>query len=397
MQKDVRSELIGRVRARRAELEQTILTRIQETTLSVAGEADAGYLAGLHAAVGAAIDHGLSALEHGQERIGPTPAKALLQARRAARAGVSVDTVLRRYVLGSNVVSDFLMQETDRVDFPDKGTLLREMLGEQASVLDRLMTAITNEYTDELERAQRSPEQGRIERVRKLLAGQCSDTAELGYELGDWHLGAIASGDGAVQALKRIAEGLGTALLWVPWGEDAAWGWLGRPHALAAVEAARAVGEQEETGKLLVALGEPGQGYEGWRITHLQAQAALSVALRTPRPVTRYADVALVASVLRDDALARSLVEIYLSPLGDRQNGGAALRETLRAYFAAERNASSAASALGVARHTVERRLRSIEERLGQRLRTRQAELEVALRLEELGDRPNVQDAPDAT
>jgi sugar diacid utilization regulator len=94
--------------------------------------------------------------------------------------------------------------------------------------------------------------------------------------------------------------------------------------------------------------------------------------------------VALLASVLNDDALAGSLIEIYLAPLGGSENGGAILRRTLRAYFAAERNASSAASALGVTRHTVQNRLRTIEEKLGQSLRTRQAELEVALRLEEL-------------
>jgi DNA-binding PucR family transcriptional regulator len=62
------------------------------------------------------------------------------------------------------------------------------------------------------------------------------------------------------------------------------------------------------------------------------------------------------------------------------------LRQTLRAYFAAERNASSAAAALGVARHTIENRLRKIEERLDRRLSTCLAELEVALRVEEYLD-----------
>ena len=61
-------------------------------------------------------------------------------------------------------------------------------------------------------------------------------------------------------------------------------------------------------------------------------------------------------------------------------------RKTLRAYFAAGRNAATAAAALGVDRHTVERRLNSIETRLGRQLHTCHAELEVALRLEELGD-----------
>ncbi|MGN6372189.1 MAG: helix-turn-helix domain-containing protein [Solirubrobacteraceae bacterium] len=94
--------------------------------------------------------------------------------------------------------------------------------------------------------------------------------------------------------------------------------------------------------------------------------------------------MALLAAALRDDTLARSLREIYLSPLEDSRDGGAVLRETLRAYLAAERNASSAAAALGVARNTVDYRLRAIEKRLGRSLQRFTAELEVALALKEI-------------
>jgi hypothetical protein len=335
----------------------------------------------------AAIDYGLAGVEHGEELMGPVPPETILQAHRAARAGVSLDTVLRRYVLGSTLLGDFLMQEADRGDFPDSGRTLREMLGAQATALDRLMTAITHEYTRELEHSERSPERRRAERVQRLLAGGTCDSVELGYELDGWHVGAIVIGADPVEALKAIAAELGSRLLCVSRGEDAAWAWIGTSCEATVGELERAACAHAGARETTIALGETGWGLEGWRLTHLQAQAALRVALRDAVPVTRYADVALLSSVLRDDALAASLVEIYLSPLGGRDNGGAALRETLRAYFAAERNASSAASALGVARHTVEKRLRMIEEKLGQRLRTRQAELEVALRLEELSDR----------
>ncbi|MGH2878506.1 MAG: helix-turn-helix domain-containing protein [Solirubrobacteraceae bacterium] len=396
----VRMELVERVRARRPELEQAILARIGELAASLAGEEDAGYVVGLRAAVVAAVEHGLAGIEHGlaggergRERMGAAPPEAIAQVRRAARASVSLDTVLRRYMLGSTVVGDFLMQEAERVDFPGKGALLREMLADQAGVLNRLMSAITEEYTRELSHAESLPEQRRVERVRKLLAGECREAQELGsYRLEDWHLGAIASGGGsaaAARALERVAARLEVGLLQIPWGRDAAWGWLGGARPVEPGEVQRALGgvgdAQVAAGQCLLALGEPGRGYEGWRTTHQQAQAALAVALRSQRAVTRYADVALIAAVLRDDALASSLVEIFLTPLGDRRNGGGELRETLRAYLAAQCNASSAASALGVGRHTVQRRLRAIEERLGQRLRTHQAELGVALRLEALG------------
>lgn len=394
----MRTELTDRVRARRGELEGAIFARIREAGAMLGGEDDPGYLAGLRAAVTAAIDYGLAGVEQGEERAGPVPSEAILQAHRAARAGVSLDTVLRRYVLGSTLVGDFLMQEADRGDFPDGGATLREMLSAQAAALDRLMRAITDEYRRELEHSERSPERRRAERVQRLLAGGTCDSAELGYKLDCWHVGAIATGVTAVEALQAIAVQVGSRLLYVSRGEDAVWAWMGSSceatvRRLAHAACSHAGAPHSGARDVTIALGEPSWGVEGWRLTHLQAQAALRVALCDAVPVTRYADVALLASVLRDDALAASLVEIYLSPLGGRHNGGAALRETLRAYFAAEHNASSAASALGVARHTVERRLRTIEEKLGQRLHTRQAELEVALRLEELNEREPLPEA----
>ncbi len=143
-----------------------------------------------------------------------------------------------------------------------------------------------------------------------------------------------------------------------------------------------------------LAIGEPGRGVKGFRLTHRQAQAAQLVALRRPQWLTRYSDVALLAFALRDEALARSLVDIYLSPLDGPRQGSPVLRQTLRAYFAAERNASSAAVALGVARQTVENRLHRVEKKLGRLLPTCLAELEVALRLEELGDLARAENHP---
>lgn len=381
----IRVELVAQVWARQAEVVETILARIRESGDGAAGSDDAEYEAGLRTAVAAAVGHALRNIELGEGGGGLVPPEAIAQARRAACAGVSLDTVLRRYVLGSTVLGDFLMQEADRTDFGRESSILREVFGTQAAVLDRLMSTITSEYTRELKRVERSPEQRRTERVQRLLAGGPCDATELGYELGACHMGVIATGATATKLLRRLAADLGYRLLCVTRGEETAWGWLGGQRAPAVRDIERALGH-DDCVEVSLAVGEPGMGLDGWRLTHRQAQAARRVALHSPRRLTRYADVALLASVLRDDGLAGSLVDIYLSPLGDAHNGGAVLRKTLRAYFAAERNASSAASALGVARHTVENRLRAIEEKLGPALRTHQAELEVALRLEELNE-----------
>jgi DNA-binding PucR family transcriptional regulator len=110
-------------------------------------------------------------------------------------------------------------------------------------------------------------------------------------------------------------------------------------------------------------------------------------------PATRR-DIALLATALKDEALTRTLIEVYLAPLEDSRDGGLVLRKTLRAYFAAERNASSAAAALGVARSTVEYRLQTIEQRLDRTLGTCLAELEIATHLDELDVSPNARVAP---
>ena len=387
---NARTELVSRVRARSDELLEVILARVRDSVgEGLHGQEDADdveYVTGLRKAVAAAIGHGLTAMEHGGERADSAPTEIIAQARRAARAGVGLDAVLRRYVLGSSLLGDFLMQEADDPDFVGQGGVVRELLSAQAAVLDRLLTVVNREYADELKRAGRAPEQRRCERVLRLLAGEHCDLAEFGYELDVWHMGVIATGSEAESLLSRAALGLGTRLLRLPRGEGTVWGWFGGYRHLSVGDIESALPSDTE---VALAVGEPRHGVEGWLLTHRQAQAALRVALHSRRRLTRYADVALLSSVLRDDGLSGSLIDIYLSPLGNRDNGGAVLRGTLRAYFAAERNASSAASALGVSRHTVENRLRTIEEKLGHSLRTRQAELEVALRLEELqGDLP---------
>ena len=116
-------------------------------------------------------------------------------------------------------------------------------------------------------------------------------------------------------------------------------------------------------------------------ISHQQASAAFPVAMRSPKSITRYADVSLIASMLQDEVLVRSLDDLFLAPLTEERDGGAVLRETLRAYFTAERNVSSAAAMLDVTRHTVTNRLHAAEERLGRPLATCATEVEVALRL----------------
>jgi hypothetical protein len=391
---DARADVVRRLRARRGELSEALFARVREGTFAGAGEQDVEYLAGLRSAVAAAVEYLLRELEAGEDRAGPIPAAALEQARRAARAGVSLDTVLRRYVVGSSLLGEFVMEEADRSDQdsipPTQHDALRRAVRAQAAVLDRLLEAVTTEYGDELERAGRSPERRRYERIRALLDGGAPEVANLDYELDGWHLGLIATGAGAAQAVRGLAAELDRRLLSVEPGQGSVWAWLGGRERLTSQELERHLADRTTSGaEAVLAIGEPNRGLAGWRLSHRQAQAALLVALRRPEPggMTRYADVALLAAALKDEMLARTLIGIYLDPLDDHRHGGPVLRETLRAYIAAEHNASSTAARLNVVRTTVVNRLRTIEERLERTLHPCPAELEVALHLDELGVR----------
>jgi polyhydroxyalkanoate synthesis regulator phasin len=381
---EIRAELVVRLRARSAEIEDAIFNRVRALA-SPAENEDAEYRAGLRATVAESVDYALISIQRGDDWTGRIPAAAAEQARRAARNGVGLDTVLRRYAAGDRLVGEIIMDEARR--FPNEA--LRQVLNTQSPHVDRLMASVATEYMDELELMRRSPAQRTMERVQRLLAGDAPLDAEgLDYEFDAWHLGIVVTGVRADVAARTLAAGLGRQPLVVGRGNDSAWAWLGGREPLEVAEVERYL-TARVLGSVSLAVGEPRRGLEGWRLTHHEAQAAQQVMLRRPQSLTQASDVILLAAVLRDESLAKSLRETYLAPLDEHGDSGLVLRETLRAYFAAGFNAATAAAAMGVDRHTVQRRLRKVEEALGRLLHSCHAELEVALSLEELDQVPD--------
>jgi hypothetical protein len=382
-QQEIRVELVERLRTRSAEIEDAIFNRVRALA-SPAESEDAEYRAGLRATVAGSVDYALTSIERGEDSAGALPQAAAVQARRAARAGVGLDTVLRRYAAGDRLVSEIIMDEAGR--FPNEA--LRQVLRTQGPHVDRVMAAVASEYMAELELMRRSPAQRVAERVKSLLAGDAAFDAEgLDYEFEAWHLGLVVIGKRAEVAARTLAAGVNREPLVVKRSDASAWAWLGgrQPLDIGEVQRYLAAGV---LGDVALAVGEPRWGVDGWRLTHHEAKAAQQVMLRRSQPLIRASSVILLAAVLRDEALARSLRETYLAPLDGQGDSGSVLRKTLRAYFAAGFNAATAAAALEIDRHTVQRRLRKVEEALDRLLPSCHAELEVALRLEELDDSP---------
>jgi hypothetical protein len=377
-----RLTLAARLRARWVEIEPAAMSRLFAVS-PPSRTPDPEYLEGLRAAISAGLEYLLTGVELGEERSPPPPPTVLIQARLAARCDINLDTVLRRCFAGYTLFGDFLLQEAEEGDLL-KGAPMKRLLRTQAVLFDRLVAAVTEEYAREEKGRLDSSEQRRTKRVERLLAGELLDTTELAYDFKGHHVGVVACGSGATSTLRDLAATLDRRLLAVRHEGEVVWAWLGGRHPLDAGELQGRV-ETAAASETRMAIGEPARGLAGWRLTHRQARAALPIALRRSEPVVRYADVALFAAVLQDDLLATSLRESYLVPLMTERDRGETLLDTLRAYFATDRNASSAAAVLKVDRGTVASRLRTIEQLLGRSIGSCAAEFEVALCLEEIG------------
>lgn len=380
---DVRAELGGRLDARRDEIEEATLTRVS-AVVDPDVEVDSIYLEGLKTAVAAALDYGLEGVRRGDERPPPIPVPLLAQARIAARHGVDLSTVLRRYFAGYTLLGHFIVEEAEAA--ATRSAALGELLHTQALRFDHLVNTVTEEYGREMLDQPKSTAQRRAELVRGLLEGEWLDAGELAYDFAGCHLGLVGSGEGAEDAVRELASRCDCRLLLVPSEEEVVWAWLGSRRPLDPGRLDEAL--SGVASPVAMSCGELGVGLPGWRLTHRQAAAALPIAEREPGRLTHYADVALLASALQDELLATTLRSLYLAPLSAVRGGGANLRATLRAYFETERNISSAAALLGVSRQTIRNRLIGIEEKLGRSLDSCGAELEIALRLDAVEPHP---------
>jgi hypothetical protein len=366
-----------------AEIEAVTMTRIAAVAEPIRDDPE--YAVGLREAVHAAIGHGLASLESGGEQPVSAPAATISQAGLAARMGVPLDTVLRRYFAGYTLLLDFIVAEAREIALG--GSQLQELLRWQGLVHERVMAAVSDEYRRESSLKRELAKGHGAAVVRRLLAGEILDDTSLGYAFeGYHHHGLLARGRKGDDAIRQLAGSCNCRVLIVAVTDEVVWGWLGALEPLDTRVLAEDASKLGGTPRSL-AIAEPAPGMPGWRLTHRQAQAASVVAAGTGDRVVRYAEVALLASAIQDEVLTASLEAMYLAPLAEDRDGGEAARRTLRAYFGARRNVSSAAAALGMNRQTVSKRLRLIDERLGGALDSRGADVEIALRLADVRSR----------
>lgn len=380
---ELRRQLIRGVRARRPEINEALLARIGEISPGEPHHSTASYEHRERVAVTAVVDCALAHAEDDDAAMA-LPSETIAHAQSAARDGVRLDTIFRRYSAVGQLLDDHITQEAERFSLSPCNAALRTVQWTITALLDRLIVSINDEYTSEALRCRRSRECRLAERVRNLLAGDCARAVAVDYDFDAWHLGVIVVGTGTAKLMGDLAARAGCSLLFVTCDSNVGWAWSGAPCRASISEIERALAQGQWPPGAKLALGEAARGLDGWRLTHSQAQDAHLVSLRQPQCLTRYADIALVTPWLRDPARARWLLETYLGPLHGRRCPRDTLIGTLRAYFAAGRNQSAAANRLAVSRRTMRNRMNLIEAALGRKLDIRQPELELALRLYEL-------------
>jgi hypothetical protein len=371
-----RTALRESLAARHSEIAQATIVRVSAVENPVESE-DAEYIQGFRTAVASAVRFGIDAIE--SDTPPDIPCAVLNQARAAARAAVDLDVVLRRYVAGYTLLNGFVVTEAIR-----SGVLTGELeavTNSQAIALDQLIATVNAEYVRIASERRRTSGSEISERVRRLLAGEPVDVRDLHYDFELLHVGVVARGSEATAALHDVARLLDARLLLVRPDPETCWAWLGVRNRFNAERLDQAL-TQTWPDKTPLAVGELASGLTGWRLSHRQAEAAISWSARHANLPLRYSEVARAISINQDELLSASLRERYLVPLESARDGGSALRETLRAYLATDRNRSSTAAVLGISRQAVSQRLRAAEMRLGRSLAICGGDLEAALMID---------------
>lgn len=172
------------------------------------------------------------------------------------------------------------------------------------------------------------------------------------------------------ERMLRYETSAGTIHLWVS---------TDRPPRTPRVEDLRV------PGPLLVGIGEPHPGADGFRRTFLEASDALRLAASLgDNGGVSYGDAALAIVLSRDEERARWFVEHELRDLAADSPEMADMRNTLRTFFDTRMRIAPAAERLFLHRNTLINRLERIRVVLGHSVVERPAETQAALVLAEL-------------
>lgn len=349
------------------------------------------------------IDTALRIFQHGIDpaRV-EAPAAALEYARRLAQRGTPMIDLIRAYYLGQTAILDHALRSATRQvdDTALLGAMMSRALTVTFAFIDRVTQQVVSAYQEERDRWLLNRSAVRAARVRAVLSGGGADLdsteTALGYRLRGTHLAMVlwhtveplpGNGLASLETLAgEIAENLPHAglQLFVPIDELSAWVWLPLERA--------ALPEEDLLRKLLagadptvrLAIGEPGEGIEGFRSSHRQAQRVHQLADAAGEHCDRaltFRDVGAIALLAADMPGARMWVAGTLGALAIDDEQHARLRETLRVFLSTGGSYTAAAGLLSMHKNSVQYRVRKAEETLGRLVSGNRLDVELALKL----------------
>lgn len=326
------------------------------------------------------------------------PPEALDFADEAVMRQVPLAAVLRGYRLGVEHWLRWCAPAIARhADFADQAAELQLAVTAAVRYSDRLSEIMIVEYERELQRRATSGAARRAALVGAVLSGDVVDLDDTSYQLHyplrgqhmalSLHIRAASSKQ--VEALeteaRSFAESVGaTALLTIATG-------------LTTMDAWVTVNEDSERPKspalenVTIGVGTPLTGLAGFIQSHGEAQRALEVLhMAAPgrlEPITYYDQVRLVSLMAKDIPAARAFVASTMGSLAGTDGRSRELRETLLAFFQANKSYTAVAQSTHLHKNTVVQRVTRACELAGRDL-TKHMDVHVALMLAHvLGDR----------
>lgn len=306
------------------------------------------------------------------------PPQAVAFTRELARRNLPVSELARAYRVAQRALWHWGTAEIHRrvLDAEERARAIEELSQAAFATGDVFGSLVMERYAQERERWVRSADALRSATLADLLAGTAVDVERAGrrlrYDLRQEHEAFVVwSDDDAVHPeVAAAAVGGGRALI-VPIAGGVVAGW-----------APRGATDPEAGGTSRIAYGEPGSGVDGFRASHheaLEARRAARLAGLDSR-VIRHSEIALLALLTTDMDQAERFARRLLGPLADDTDQARRLAGTLLTVLESGGSPRRAARLLGVHENTVAKRLRSVDQLLGEPFAERRAaELHAAL------------------
>ena len=277
---------------------------------------------------------------------------------------------------------------------PDGISVIPALAMSVTGTMDAWIGAATDAIVDERRRVYLAEQMRIRSMVESLVTAEAVDVDAaaglLRIPLLGWHLGCAIGTPPGGAVERRILDGVVHAFTRAA-GSDRLLRYetrAGTVHLWASTDLpprAPRVEDLRVTPPLLVGIGEPHPGTDGFRRTFLEASDALSLAVSLGESGgVSYGDAALAIVLSRDEERARWFVEHELRELATDSPEMADMRNTLRVFFDTRMRIAPAAERLFLHRNTLINRLERIQGVLGHGVAERSAETQAALVLAEL-------------